>query len=85
MPNKRKCRSREGYKARYKNYKAENRASKNKEKKLQRHLKKHPNDIQAKEKTIPKSYKRVKKLSYWEKFNLDNKAHNRSLLGRPKR
>ena len=60
--------SREGYKGRFKVYAAEDRANKNKAKKLARHLMKHPNDSQSAERRTPASYKRKKPLDNWEKL-----------------
>lgn len=48
-------------------YLVEQRWIKNKAKKLARHKKKHPNDVNN---TAPINYKRVKPLSYWEIFQL---------------
>lgn len=45
MPNKTKCS--DGRKAQYKAYRAENRRELNAALKLERHLKKHPNDKQS--------------------------------------
>lgn len=51
MPNKTKCS--ESRKNEYKSYLTEKRAELNAELKLERHLKKHPNDIQSKERKVP--------------------------------
>lgn len=62
--------TRDGYKGRFKAYEAEGRLKKNKDKKLAKHLMKHPNDSQSAQRAVPTSYKRKKPLSYFEK------AHN---------
>ncbi len=54
-------------------YTAEKRWVKNKELKLERHLRHNPNDKQSEERVVPKSYIRVKPLSYWEIVNLKKK------------
>ncbi len=53
-------------------YKAEFRSLKNKVKKMNRHLKKHPNDAQCLERVSRDWiwYKRKKTLDYFEQFNL---------------
>lgn len=52
MPGKTKCSARR--KLEYTAYKLENRAEKNKERKLVRHLSTHPNDIQSENRTKAK-------------------------------
>lgn len=71
MPAKRKRVGRPGYKARILAYKSENRATKNKEKKLARHMRKHPNDMQSLERRIPVSY-----LSAADKMRIQNVRKN---------
>lgn len=60
MPNKIKCST--SRKAQYSNYQAQNRKEKNKERKLLKHLEKHPNDVQSLERKVP-DYKPTKKLN----------------------
>lgn len=79
MPNKRKRRTRPGYKACYTRYSTEARLLKNKKRKLERHLKLHPNDIQSKERKQVVSYKRVKSFTYWEKFLLEEEKKKRRI------
>lgn len=56
-----KSRTRAAWKARYLAYKTEGRTAKNKSKKLLRHMKKHPNDLQSSAiKKEPVNYKRKK-------------------------
>lgn len=66
MPNKRKRRQSAAYKAQYTNYKVQNKAARNKDNKLLRHMLKHPNDKQSEERRVPQSYKRKKPYDYWE-------------------
>lgn len=49
----------------YKSYRATDKSKKNKEKRLLKHMLKHPNDKQAETGSIPE-YTRKKPLSYWE-------------------
>lgn len=78
MPNKRKRRTRPGYKASILAYKTEGRAMKNKKTKLARHVKNHPNDLQS-QTTNPKpvDYKRKKPYTYWERVALAAKTSNK--------
>jgi hypothetical protein len=67
MPGKTKrSASRDAY---YKSYRSSDKASKNKEKRLLRHMNKHPNYKQATAKPEKVDYKRKKPLSYWEQLS----------------
>ena len=62
MAKRKRC-TRPAYKARYLAYKTENRAAKNKARKIAKHLMKHPNDRQSSERIAPNYPKKIKTIT----------------------